>query len=414
MSIDMKLKTSVKKERLEIFTLGRFMVKCGDRLISEQSNRSYRIWDLFKYLVTYRDRGILPEVILENLWPGQEFSDPKRALRTPIYRLRQLLTPASGDSDGSSFISFSQGCYKWNTKAEYSLDVQEFEALCQRGQMIAQDNPAEAIETLKKAVSLYKGDYLPECLYYEWTLPVRNYYRRIFLQSSLDLCRLLKNADRNSEILKVCESVFHIEPFEEEFHLRFLETQMVMDKIKEARSHYEYVTSLFYRELGIKPSSAMRSIYRQLKAGGECVEFDLTSIQESLAERQENEGAFFCDSDIFRHLYKLEKKRLERTGQIVFLGLLSLTTAEYRIPPRKILQEACDKLLNLLIARLRKGDIITHWNDSQILVLLPGLNLEQGEKVLQRVILAFNAENNSAITVHSKLQPVIPPQTKKI
>jgi glutamate-5-semialdehyde dehydrogenase len=31
------------------------------------------------------DKGILPEVILENLWPDQEFSDPKRALRTTIY-----------------------------------------------------------------------------------------------------------------------------------------------------------------------------------------------------------------------------------------------------------------------------------------------------------------------------------------
>jgi two-component SAPR family response regulator len=406
----MELDPSLKKERLEIYTLGRFLVKSGDTLISEQSSRSYRIWDLFKYLVTYRDKGILPEVILENLWPGQEFSDPKRALRTPIYRLRQLLTHPTADNNSNNVITFSQGCYKWDTNADYLLDVQEFEALCQRGRMIAENNPAAAIEAFKKAVSLYKGDYLPECLYYEWALPVRNYYRRIFLQSSLYLCRLLKNAGRHSEIIEVCESVFHVEPFEEEFHLYFLESQMVMEKIQEARSHYEYVTSLHYRELGIKPSPAMRNLYRQLKTGSEYVEFDLTSIQESLAERQETEGAFFCDSDIFRHLYKLEKKKLERSGQVIFLGLLSLTTAEYRIPPQKTLKEASDMLLDLLNANLRKGDIITHWNDSQILILLPNLNLEQGEKVLQRIITAFNTKNNSSIKLLGKLQPVIPPQ----
>jgi DNA-binding SARP family transcriptional activator len=409
MSIDKEPDASLKKERLEICTLGRFLVKSGDRLISEQSNRSYRVWDLFKYLITHRDRGILPEVILENLWPGQEFSDPKRALRTPIYRLRRLLEPAGCHNGNNNFISFSQGCYKWDAKAEFSLDAQEFEELCRRGQMLAENNPTAAIEAFQKAVSLYKGDYLPECLYHEWALPVRNYYRRLFLQSSLDLCRLLKNTDRNSEIIKVCETVFHIEPFEEEFHLRFLEAQITMAKIKEARSHYEYVTSLFYRELGIKPSPAMRDIYRQLKTGSEYVEFDLTSIQESLAERIKTEGGFFCDPDIFRHLYKLEKRRLERTGQVVFLGLLSLTTAEYRTPPQKALKEASDILLNLLTASLRKGDIITHWNESQTLILLPGLNLEQGEKVLQRITSAFNQKNNSSIKLHGKLQPVIPP-----
>ena len=154
----------------------------------------------------------------------------------------------------------------------------------------------------------------------------------------------------------------------------------------------------------------MRDIYRQLKIGSEYVEFDLTSIQESLAERKETEGAFFCDPDIFRHLYKLEKRRLQRTGQVVFLGLLSLTTAEYRIPPQKTLKEASDLLLKLLTISLRKGDIITHWNESQTLILLPGLNLEQGEKVMERVISAFNTKNESAIKLHGKLQPVIPPK----
>jgi two-component SAPR family response regulator len=402
-----------KKEKLEIYTLGRFLVKSGDRLISEQSSRSYRVWDLFKYLVTYRDRGILPEVILETLWPNQEYSDSKGALRTPIYRLRQLLAPANTENNNSSFIAFSQGCYKWDTEADYWLDVQEFESLCQIGQNLAQENPTAAIETLQKTVSLYKGDYLPECLYHEWALPVRNYYRRIFLQSSLDLCRLLKNADRHPEIIKICESVFHIEPFEEEFHLCFLDANLSMDKIKEARSHYEHVTSLFYRELGIKPSTAMRNIYRKLKTDSEYVELDLTSIQENLAERQETDGAYLCDPDIFRHLYKLEKRRLERTGQEIFLGLLTLITAEYRIHPQKTLKEASDLLLNLLITTLRKGDIITHWNDSQTLIILPGLTMEQGDKVLQRITSAFNAKNSSDIKLHGKLQPLIPAKSPK-
>ena len=166
------------KEKLEIYTLGRFLVKRQDKVLSEQAGRSHRVWDLFKYLVTHRNKSALPEVIIETLWPGQEYSDPKRALRTPVYRLRQLLSDRDIE-ENSDFVIFTQGCYKWNTNTYYWLDVEEFETLCRKGQSMAEDNLAAAADVLERAVAIYNGDYLPECLYHEWLLPVRNYYRQI-------------------------------------------------------------------------------------------------------------------------------------------------------------------------------------------------------------------------------------------
>ncbi len=34
---------------LMIYTLGRFMVKRGETVLSDQSHRSYRLWELFQY-----------------------------------------------------------------------------------------------------------------------------------------------------------------------------------------------------------------------------------------------------------------------------------------------------------------------------------------------------------------------------
>src|SRR5690554_6280349 len=76
---------------LRIFTLGRFEVYRNGIQLSERASRSSRVWDLFKYLLTCRDRSSTPEAIIETLWPQHNYTDMRKALRTPIYRLRQIL-----------------------------------------------------------------------------------------------------------------------------------------------------------------------------------------------------------------------------------------------------------------------------------------------------------------------------------
>lgn len=98
---------------LMIYTLGRFMVKRGETVLSDQSHRSYRLWELFQYLVTNRNKSFLPESIAENLWPDNTYSEPRQAVRTQVCRLRKLLKDRD---DNSEYITFVQGCYQWNNK----------------------------------------------------------------------------------------------------------------------------------------------------------------------------------------------------------------------------------------------------------------------------------------------------------
>jgi GGDEF domain-containing protein len=45
-----------------------------------------------------------------------------------------------------------------------------------------------------------------------------------------------------------------------------------------------------------------------------------------------------------------------------------------------------NRIKQLLLKQLRKGDTITCWNYRQFAVLLPGVNEELTEKVLKRII----------------------------
>ena len=174
---------------LKIYTLGRFLVKRGDTVLSDQSHRSYRLWELFQYLVTNRNKSFLPESIAENLWPDNDYSEPRQAVRTQICRLRKLL---KDEEDDSEYISFVQGCYQWNNKQKIWLDVDEFERLYHLAKAKEDDNYLQAIELYYEAVSLYQGEYLPGAMFNEWVIPVRNYYRNLFLQCVVDFANLLK------------------------------------------------------------------------------------------------------------------------------------------------------------------------------------------------------------------------------
>lgn len=75
------------------------------------------------------------------------------------------------------------------------------------------------------------------------------------------------------------------------------------------------------------------------------------------------------------------------------------------------LQEAMDHLQAVLLACLRKGDVVTRWNESQFLVLLDTVNLHQAQKVLQRVESSFWGtwgQNEGRLSLNSKIQPVLP------
>lgn len=392
---------------VKIFTLGQFLVQRNDVIISKDTARSYRLWELFKYLITNRDKEIYSEVILENLWPEQEYADPRHTLRTLIYRLRQVLDGKSAGTE-QSYIKFAHGTYSWNSEQPYWLDVEAFEQLAREGQDLSITNPHEAIQRYLAALSLYKGDYLAELAYSEWVIPIRNYYHRLYLQSVLDLIALLEKSRRYAEVINVCEKAFLIEFFEEDFHLSFLRALLKEGKTRQARNHYEYATSVFYRELGIKPSPALGELRRLMQADDPAAALDLTSIQDSLLDRRALDGAFFCDPEVFRFLYKLEARRVERTGKAVFLAMLTVAAAHPDGTPGQSIKAIMPQLQEQVVAGLRRGDVVTRWNESQILMILPGLNFEQAEMVMERILTPIKSNPQlKGYNLYNDIKPVL-------
>lgn len=391
---------------LEITTLGKFQVKYREKALTREASRSYRMWELFKYLLTNREQSVLPEMLVEKLWPEQEYADAKSAVRTQVYRLRQFLASSTGEP-GENFILFDQGSYRWNKKCKYWLDADEFEQLCQQAESLKQENPTDAIELLQKAVLLYKGEYLPEDTYSEWTVIQRHYYNRLYLECVISLGELLNEKNQYDEIITLCEKAIDIDPCVEQIHILYIEALLAQGRKKLAISHYGNVFDTFCRDMGINPSNKMSHLYKIIHSEDGIAEHDLTSIQNGLRESSVGDEAFYCDSVIFRALYQLEQRR---ANPYICIGMFTLIG----VGPngRQIGMDAMDHLQRVLASRLNRTDVFTRLNDSQYLCLLnTDVDNAKKTKIIERIEDGFWKiwdGDNQYLTVFSRLQPLLP------
>jgi len=160
---------SPEEDCLKVYTLGCFEVKLGRKSLSNNCKRSQQLWNLFKYILTFRNKRIVQENLFDILWSDNECDNPIKALQNLIYRLRMLLNYEGANKDGESIINYSQGCYNWNKEFHYWTDVDEFEELYKKGKDSENnDDFVNAMESYQRAFMLYKGDYLSEDPYNEW------------------------------------------------------------------------------------------------------------------------------------------------------------------------------------------------------------------------------------------------------
>lgn len=374
--------------QFKIDTLGRFDVVKDGRSLVMSSPGAKKIWELYKFMLTHRERSFTPEGLMDQLWVAEEYNDLRSTLRRQMHRLKQTLDEEDCGDCGRTLM-FSNGYYRWNSSLSMQLDADAFEGLVKQGDSLRETAPQNALELYQQALELYKGDYLPECAEQHWVFPIRNHLRRLYLNTVINAIELLKETGSHDAILSLCQKAIQIDIYEEAFHLSLMDALRACGDIKQALEHYEYITGFYYREMGIKPSLEMRTLYKTLlKEPAEAVSG--IDLNEALEADVILENAFYCEFEVFKSIYELERRRCQRSGASFSIGLLTSVPRKDFTSSQRELQMNCIK--SQLTEQLRMGDTFTRWNDNQFVVLLPGVDAALTEKVLKRV-LKGNCEN---------------------
>lgn len=395
---------------MKILTFGKFDIIKNEKsiLIDNASGvmASKKLWILFKFMLTHQNKNFTPEQLVDQLWMNESYADPRSTIRRQMHRLRQALGE-SGQEKSLNTIQFSNGYYKWHSDLKIEVDCIEFESLIKDAESALKlDDDTNALNHFLKALSFYSGDYLPDLIEEHWVFPVRNYYRRLYLKAALSAIEILNKQNDYDRIIKVCQEAIQIDTYEELFHIHYMNALNAKGSQKQALSHYEYITGFYYREMGIKPSEALRQLYKNLLKTLPNID-DMSNAISLIDAHTPIENAFYCEPEVFKSIFELERRRSERSGVKTSVAVLNIAfDSHWTIGQEK---QFLNQLKIHLMTHLRKGDSFTAWNDNQIVVLLPTVDSEMMKQVIRRVLSGFQNHEKVQIEHISSLEEHLAP-----
>ena len=390
---------------LQINMLGGFSLQYNGNVIDYQKSRSNKQWLILEYLITFREKEVTQNDLIELLW-GDEFTEnPANTLKTLLHRVRSMLDTLDF-VPSKEMVMYNRGVYAWNNKLNCVIDTEQFTSLCNLGD--EEDDVEQKITYYLDALEYYRGDFLPKSSMETWVIPISAYYHSEYLRVVHVCVDLLKQQGRAHDILAVCQNAVKIDPYEESLHYELIRAMLDTGAQQAALTQYEYVVDLFYSEFGINLSEDLVDLYREIIKTTNGIEIDLSVIRKKLQEEGDTQGAFYCEYALFKEIYHLETRAASRNGQSIYLCLMSVTDGKNNIIGSKKQQNAAmSQLRNAIQFSLRRGDVFTRYSVSQYLILLPTISYENCEMVLKRVQRRFRSENpHSKVVLTYKSQPL--------
>ena len=373
-------------KNVKVTMLGGFSIAVNGHVLTDEANRSQKLWNVLSYLLVHRDRNVPQSEFIEQFWPGENSANPVNALKTLLYRVRAMLEPLFG-SDIEPILS-RRGSYSWNPDIVCTLDVDEFEALCHK----ANDgrlSDESRLTLYRQAEQLYRGDFLPKLEGPLWIIPYSVEYHNLYLQMIKDYAALLEKKELFEEMTTVCTRASQLDSLDETLHILIVRSLLRQGNDSAALAHYESATDLLYRNLGVRPSQELRELYNEIMSVEKSLETDLEAIQDDLREAAARPGAFVCEYGFFREAYRLEARRAARSGTSVHIALITVSLPDGGMPPLSVLAATMDQLQEVLTGSLRRGDVVSKYSGAQFVVMLPAANFENSTMVMERVVSSF-------------------------
>lgn len=366
-----------KEIRINLF--GNFeILKNGEQILESLSNT--RKTKLFlAYLMINKDRLVTHRELFELLWAGQEYSNPGTALRTLLYRYRNLVTDSGYQELENSIIS-KRGAYIWNRELDISIDIYDFEDFSAVGLNNVLDRQRR-MDCLKSAIELYKGSLLLDSSDEHWVVPKSAKYRDMYVQDVREYVFLLKEEGKKAEAKEVIEKAIDICGHNDIFDM---EQKLLSDKHDD---NDEKIYSIITNQM-------------------DSMSDDLDYLQKNMESDDSGQSAFICDYETFKEIYHLQRRLLARTGETMYVSLLSLGFSNESLDPLRE-ERVMKALLDSTKVSLRCGDSICRYSDSCLAVMFPAGAYDDAKGVVERIRKVFlTSTKDSDIVISYKLRPL--------
>lgn len=126
------------------------------------------------------------------------------------------------------------------------------------------------------------------------------------------------------------------------------------------------------------------------------------------------EGSFVVEYESFEKIYRFLERNIARENRKVQCVLFTVDEPEDKDFDEFALQRQMEHLQHAVVSALRRGDVITNYSESQMLVLLMDVDSENADLVVKRILERYKTESGEDDKeISYEIQQLIPEEDSR-
>jgi DNA-binding SARP family transcriptional activator len=251
--------TYVAQPSVRVFTLGRFQVEISGIPLKFARKAQRRPLDLLELLIAYGGEGVATDRIADALWSDAEGDAAYAALRATLSRLRKLI--------GAHAVLGANRGLTLNSKVCWVDALAMSEQLSQTGRPRLDDCDEQALLAIEEALSHYAGDFLPGEDALAPVISARERLRSLYLRHLVELGRRYAQDGQPDRAMDLYRRGLEVDASAEEVIRAFMWGCRNLGRSGEGIAAYRRCQAAMQSRLGVSPSAATQSAYRELVSG---------------------------------------------------------------------------------------------------------------------------------------------------
>ncbi|MCK4356882.1 tetratricopeptide repeat protein, partial [Candidatus Bipolaricaulota bacterium] len=216
---------------------------------------------LLKVLLTAPGDVFTVDQLIDVLLPNANVEKAAANIQARVSELRRVLEPdLSRGRDSQYIVSIGEG-YAFNADASYWLDTEVFkEEVDRTDSAFEQGHWGQAVEGLEEAVALYRGEFLAEDRYAEWSQSPRDRLQETYIEACGRLATCYLELGRHRQAIHCCQRILAIAPHREAVIQQLMHCYAKIGERSKAIEAYDAGVRELRERLDVDPSPELRNL----------------------------------------------------------------------------------------------------------------------------------------------------------
>jgi DNA-binding SARP family transcriptional activator len=251
--------------RLRVHFLGRFELVYDGAAVPPC--RHTKALAILKYLLAYPGQPVSRDFLMGWLWPEANLRKARWSLNSSVHALRRFLGDNLPFEHAPGLVVCDEGHYRLSPTLRPRSDVEEFDERYARGRSLEVERGMPgAVAEYERAAELYRGDYLSEDLYEDWTIIERERLFNAYVYMLDRLCGYYLETGNQQRGIEACYELLEKDPCHEESHRRLIACYAQLGMRERASRQYQVCARVLKSRYGVDPSPDTHATYRSVLA----------------------------------------------------------------------------------------------------------------------------------------------------